>query len=55
MKDDQFKLTDIDHIMDLMDFDKSDSIDLNEFFEVHQMNVFVFSSVALYWSTACEL
>jgi hypothetical protein len=28
------QLTDYDHVLNLMDFDHSDSIDLNEFFEV---------------------
>lgn len=34
MSPDDFKLTDIDHTLDLMDFDGSDSIDINEFLEV---------------------
>jgi hypothetical protein len=28
------RLTDIDHTLDLMDFDGSDDLDINEFFEV---------------------
>jgi hypothetical protein len=28
------KLTDVDHLLDLIDFDHSNSIELNEFFEV---------------------
>jgi len=32
------QLTDYDHILDLMDFDQSDSIDINEFFEVRTRN-----------------
>ena len=28
------KLSDVDHILDLIDFDKSHTIELNEFFEV---------------------
>lgn len=31
------KLTEIDHTLDLMDFDGSDSIDINEFFEVFRI------------------
>lgn len=31
------QLADCDHILDLMDFDRSDSIDLNEFFEVFRI------------------
>jgi hypothetical protein len=29
-----YRLTDIDHTLDLMDFDGSDDLDINEFFEV---------------------
>lgn len=34
---DDEKLTDIDRTLDLMDFDRSDSIDVNEFFEVFRI------------------
>ena len=34
MAPDDYKLTDIDRTLDMMDFDGSDSIDINEFLEV---------------------
>lgn len=34
MASDEYKLTDIDRTLDMMDFDGSDSIDINEFLEV---------------------
>lgn len=33
-EDDEQRLTNIDHTLDLMDFDGSDDLDINEFFEV---------------------
>jgi Ca2+-binding EF-hand superfamily protein len=37
-------LTDYDHILDMMDFDRNDSIDINEFFEVNiQISSFFYS------------
>eukprot|EP00595_Chromulina_sp_UTEXLB2642_P000299 CAMPEP_0196762762 /NCGR_PEP_ID=MMETSP1095-20130614/2721_1 /TAXON_ID=96789 ORGANISM="Chromulina nebulosa, Strain UTEXLB2642" /NCGR_SAMPLE_ID=MMETSP1095 /ASSEMBLY_ACC=CAM_ASM_000446 /LENGTH=96 /DNA_ID=CAMNT_0042114505 /DNA_START=1910 /DNA_END=2200 /DNA_ORIENTATION=- len=37
MASDENKLTDIDKMLDLMDFDGSDSIDINEFLEVFRI------------------
>ena len=33
-EDSEQRLTNIDHTLDLMDFDGSDDLDINEFFEV---------------------
>ena len=33
-EDNEQRLTNIDHTLDLMDFDGSDDLDINEFFEV---------------------
>jgi len=33
------KLSDVDHILDLIDFDKSNTIELNEFFEVRDIRM----------------
>jgi hypothetical protein len=41
-EDSEQRLTNIDHTLDLMDFDGSDDLDINEFFEVR---TFVFPSV----------
>lgn len=35
--DDHHKLTDVDHIMDIIDFDRSGSLSLNEIFEVYRL------------------
>lgn len=40
MRDDsEQRLTDIDHTLDLMDFDGSNDLDINEFFEVRAYTV----------------
>ena len=36
-EDDEQRLTNIDHTLDLMDFDGSDDLDINEFFEVRNI------------------
>lgn len=43
MAPDDYKLTDIDRTLDMMDFDGSDSIDINEFLEVcHSLSQYMF-------------
>lgn len=44
-EDNAQRLTDIDHTLDLMDFDGSNDLDINEFFEVR----FFFSDFILYF------
>ena len=36
-EDSEQRLTDLDHTLDLMDFDGSDDLDINEFFEVFRI------------------
>jgi hypothetical protein len=36
-EDSEQRLTNIDHTLDLMDFDGSDDLDINEFFEVFRI------------------
>ena len=38
-EDNEQRLTNIDHTLDLMDFDGSDDLDINEFFEVGWRNL----------------
>ena len=53
MRDDsEQRLTNIDHTLDLMDFDGSNDLDINEFFEVSKHSNFLLSYILILKLTA---
>ena len=53
MRDDsEQRLTNIDHTLDLMDFDGSNDLDINEFFEVSKHSSFLLSYILILKLTA---
>ena len=53
MRDDsEQRLTNIDHTLDLMDFDGSNDLDINEFFEVSKHSNFLLSYILILELTA---
>lgn len=56
MRDDsEQRLTDIDHTLDLMDFDGSNDLDINEFFEVRAYTVPIEAAFYAFSSTNMQM